>query len=192
MGAFLLSAFGIGKSIAGAVGAFLAKLNPWQLACLAFALWMLVVQLEWADARHDRDAWKKQFTAEHAARQSDADAYARAQADAATMNKAQVGRIEQQYQRNSDDEENAYQRDLARLRGDYDRLRAQPQAAAGAAGAPASPAPVGPSAGADGDGLPVPPGDNVQTREAAGEIELRLMHLQQWVKKQLAVDPNAP
>jgi hypothetical protein len=32
----------------------------WQLAFAAMAAWMLVVQFEWADAKHDRDSYLKQ------------------------------------------------------------------------------------------------------------------------------------
>ena len=35
----------------------------WQLTTLGLGLWMIVAQFQLADARHDRDAWEKQYRA---------------------------------------------------------------------------------------------------------------------------------
>src|SRR5690242_15832884 len=64
------------------------------------------------------------------ARRLDRQSYETAQNDAAAKNREQVAAVEQQYKRNSDNEKDAYLRDLAELR----RLRSQAPAAPGAAG----------------------------------------------------------
>jgi hypothetical protein len=67
------------------------------------------------------------------------------------------------------------------------RLREQRTAAAkGSTGAARASETSAPAAGADDHGLQLSPDEYLQ----AQEIELRLMHLQNWVERQLAVDPN--
>lgn len=161
----------------------LAGLNIWQLLLIAALIFGGVQTLRLkAEQRHAHKV-EAQLSKSEAARKADRDAYAKAQAQAAVANKAQVAKIEQQSRKVSDDERQAYLDDLARLRS----LRLRQQAAPRPANGAGSPAPSAPAAGADADGLPLPSADDVQ---AASEIELRLMHLQDWVLKQIAVDPN--
>jgi hypothetical protein len=126
------------------------------------------------------------LTKERNGRIADRQAYVKAQADAAAQNKAQVAKVEQQYQRNSDDERQAYLSDLAKLRAD--RVRQQASAAPGSTGATGSPQAPAPAAGANGNGLCVPAESALC--EAGAEIELRLMHLQNLYDQQTKVDPN--
>lgn len=124
-----------------------------------------------------------------AAREVDQRAYQAAQDEAAAENKLQVQKIEQQSKRISDDERQAYLSDLAKLRAYNERLRS-PQAAPRRPASPASPpkAPA-PASGADGNGLQVPSLNDLH--DEASVIELRLMHLQNYVREQLGLDPNA-
>jgi hypothetical protein len=113
--------------------------------------------------------------------------YENAQRTAKALNDAQIQRVEQQYKRNSDDERQAYLRDLARLR--VERLRKQGSTAPqGAAGGSDPSQDRAPTSGTDGNGVQVPEPRNVQ--DEAAEIELRLMHLQNYVEQILGVDPN--
>jgi hypothetical protein len=174
------------KSLASGIGAWLSRRSLAELAALALAILFVVQHFQLVDARHDAAKWQKQFNAEHAARAADREAYRKAQAEAHAANVADVAKKEAESKRISDDERQAYLSDLAQLRADNQRMRAK--ATQGSAD-PARPSEdTKPAAGADGDGLQVPPADDV--REEASEIELRLMHLQNWVEKQLANDPN--
>ena len=174
-----LVALGFLKRIGLSVFAWLKSLSFWQLVSLALAAFALLQHFQLADARHDRDSWHRQFTAEHQGRAEDRAAYEKAQKDAAAKNKAEVAQQEAQSQRISDNAKTAYERDLAQLRADNQRLRSK--------AAPSSPGKPGVSEdgsatkGADGDGVQVSPDDHLQ----AQEIELRLMYLQNWVKDQL-------
>lgn len=173
---------------AGAMS-FLGKLNVWQLLLIASLLIGGVQTLRLHSEQRHNVKLEAQLSKEVAARQADRDAYQKAQTDAKAQNIAQVQEVERQYQRNSDNERQAYLSDRAKLIAYYDGLRAHraPQGSPGAA--PSSPdRPAG--AGADGNGLQVPPADDLQTRQDAAEIELRLLHLQQYVMGLLAIDPN--
>ena len=170
---------GIGR----AIGAWLAKRSLAELACIALALFAGLQTIRVAAEKRHSAKVEAQLLKCDQQRHADQEAYAKAQADAQAANRAHVEQIEQQYQRNSDDERQAYLRDHAELV----RLRQHPtaQGAASGAGSPAAPAPT---QGADGDGLRLSPDEHLQ----AQEIELRLMHLQNWVERQLGVDPNKP
>ena len=192
--AFLLSALGIGNSILKAVLSWLSKQSPATLLCIVLALLLLVDHgALLMSHRHERKVEgqlakaAKALKDEQAARAADRQAYTKAQTDAAAKNKAQVAATEQQYKKVSDDERQAYLDDLAKLRAD--RLRQQASAAPGSARPANPPQGSSPTAGADGNGLPLSGADDVQ--EKAAEIELRLMHLQNWVEQQLAIDPNS-
>jgi len=190
--AFLLSALGIGNSILKAALSWLSKQSPATLLCIVLALLLLVDHGALLMAhRHERKVegqlakTAKELKDEQAARAADRQAYTKAQTDAAAKNKAQVAATEQQYKKVSDDERQAYLSDLAKLRAD--RVRQQRASApSGAAGSAGPSTPSAPAGGADGDGLHLSPDEHLQ----AQEIELRLMHLQDWVEKQLSVDPN--
>jgi hypothetical protein len=157
-----------------------------QVACIALAIALAVDHGALLVSHHQAASWKKQFNAEHDARKADQDAYRKAQADAHAQNIAHVQQIEQHYQRNSDNERQAYLSDLAKLRAS--RVRPQPPAAQGSTG-PASPPEADAGAPRINDaGVCVPATSDVC--EAGAEIELRLMHLQNLFEQQSQVDPN--
>ena len=150
------------------------------LAYARLAPWVGILLLIAHDVRMNelRERWHHMYQSEHSGRLGDRASYAQAQRDAAAANKAEVARIEQQSQRITDETQTAYQRDLAELR----RLRGESAAAKGSAGSAGAAKDGATAGGSHADGLPVPPSDDVQ---AASEIELRLMHLQNWVEQQI-------
>jgi hypothetical protein len=192
--AFLLSALGIGNSILKAVLSWLSKQSPATLLCIVLALLLLVDHgALLMSHRHERKVEgqlakaAKALKDEQAARAADRQAYTKAQTDAAAKNKAQVAATEQQYKKVSDDEKDAYARDHAELV----RMRAQRDAAERAAGAAGSPKDSAAGPATDGHGVPVSAADDLQkTRDDAADIELRLMHLQNYVAGILGIDPN--
>jgi hypothetical protein len=162
-------------------------------AIFTFAPWVAILLiLGWAARVNDlRDRWHHQYEAEHAGRLADRAAYEAAQAKAAVDNQAHVQKVEQHYKKESDDERQSYLSDLARLRAERmqqgDHPLERPPSSAGPS------APSAPGTGANGAGLQVHPAPDVQapTYGDAAEIELRLMHLQNYVERMLAIDPNA-
>ena len=54
------------KRLGGAVWGWLSSLTLWQLASLGLAIILIIQHFQLLDARHDRDAWRKQYNAEHA------------------------------------------------------------------------------------------------------------------------------
>jgi hypothetical protein len=176
------------KRVGTSVLTWLSHRSFWQLVSLALACVIVVQHFTLADARHDRDAWHRQFDAEHAGRLADRASYQQAQKAAAAQNRAQFAAVEQQYQRNSDETNDAYARDhaeLVRLRKQRDETAKGSSSGSGSSQADSA------SGGADGDGVQVPPADDLQkTRDDAADIELRLMHLQNYVDGLLKVDPN--
>jgi hypothetical protein len=65
-GALLSFALGNLKSDAKWAWDKLTHATFWQLAALGLGIWMIVVQFQIADARHDRDAWHRQYDTVHA------------------------------------------------------------------------------------------------------------------------------
>lgn len=164
------------------------KAVPWRLVFdLGIAIAFLAL-LAWAIRVNDlRDKWNTQATHCATARLSDRNSYEQAQRDAKITNQNQVSRIEQQSKKVSDNEKDAYLRDLAKLRADRVRQQSTP-AAPGSAG-PANPSPGGSNAPRiDEAGVCVPATSDVC--EAGAEIELRLMHLQNLSEQQSQIDPN--
>lgn len=161
---------------------WLSGLKFWQSVALGLALFAGLQTVRLAGEKRHSAKVEAQLLKYDQQRHADREAYAKAQQDAQAKNRAQVQQIEQQSQRITDETQSAYARDraeLIRLR----RQNATPQGSAGDAGAPKDgPAPKG----ADADGLHLSPDEHLQ----ASEIELRLMHLQNWVAEQLKVDPN--
>lgn len=159
-----------------------------QILAGALALFALVEHFELAHSRHEAAKWQHQYTEEHAGRLADRTAYTAAQTQAAAQNKLQVAAKESEYKRNSDNEKDAYARDHAELV----RLRAQRDAAAKRpSGSTDSPKDSGTRPEPDGHGVPVPSADDLQTtRDNAADIELRLMHLQNYVEGLLKINPN--
>ena len=176
----------LGKG-AAALWKWLSARSLAELACLGLFLFALVQHFQLLDARHDRDAWRRQFDSEHAGRVADRQSYETAQAKAAALNKVQVQRIERQQQEITDNAENRYNADLARLRAELGRLLAQDQAAEGDPGKPGA-SPLPDSAGKPDDPAEVSIPASLYVHGA--ELELQLERLQDWVREQLKVDPN--
>ena len=105
--------------------------------------------------------------------------YESAQREAAEKNKAQVEKIEQRQEAKTNEVVSDYRRQLADL-----RLRSQARAHQGAPGGPGVSGVPKAAPGVDADGLPDAPCDHL----CAQEIELRLMHLQNWVERQATPD----
>jgi len=172
---------------------WLSRRSPGEIVAIALALALIVDHVALLAAhRHNAKLQTqlgntvKALSGERAGRLADRRTYAKAQSDAAAANKIQVAKVEQQYQRNSDDERQAYLADRARLHAGGVRGQT-PSAASGAAGPARPSAPSAAASGADGaDKLPLPPEELLR----AQEIELQLMHLQSWAEKQIAIDPN--
>lgn len=175
------------RSAAGFIGSWLSKRSLTEIACMVFAaaflvqtaridgvnLWLVNIDGLQSQLSHARTA----LTNERNARKADRSAYERAQLEAAAKNRADVAAKEAQSQRISDNAKTAYARDLAELR----RLRANSAAPARPSGSAHPPQGRPAPGGADADGLQLPPDEHLQ----ASEIELRLMHLQNWVIEQL-------
>lgn len=159
---------------------------PWKLigwCALGFTLVAMLFALRLEQSQNAK--LKSQLHECTTLRVSDRQSYEKAQQDAAALNKVQVQKIEQQYQRNSDDERQAYLDDLAKLRAGS--VRTHPKASPGSTDPASPPAPVGTAQGADGAGeVRLSPEEFLR----AQEIELQLMHLEAWVNKQVSVDPN--
>ena len=142
----------------------------------------------WALRLEDlRGRWQHQYEAEHVARLADRETYQRAQAEAEAKNKAQVQRIQQQQQEITENADNRYNADLARLRAELGRLLAQDGTAKG------SPDKPGASGLPNAAGQPGQTGTVcIPTRDyvSGAETELQLDALIQWVLGQSKVDPN--
>jgi FtsZ-interacting cell division protein ZipA len=106
-------------------------------------------------------------------RKADRKAYEAAQAEAERRNKETVQKIEERNEAITNRVRSDYQRDL-------ERLRQQSKANRGKAGGPGVSSVPKATGGADADGVQDAPCDNL----CAQEIELRLMHLQNWVSGQ--------
>jgi hypothetical protein len=182
----LLAIFGFGKSILNACLSWLSRQSPATLLCIALGVLLAIDHGALLMAHRHGAKVEAQLGKCTAGRAADRQAYTKAQADAAAQNKAQVAKVEQQYQRNSDDERQAYLSDLAKLRAD--RVRQQASAAPGSTSPANPPQAPAPAAGADGTRLCVPAESALC--EAGAEIELRLMHLQNLYDQQTKVDPN--
>jgi hypothetical protein len=164
--------------------AWLSHRSFWQIVCMALAAFALVQHFQLADARHDRDAWRKQFNSEHSGRLADRTAYTNAQAAAAAQNKAHVADVEAQQQRISDERLKDANDRLARLAGE---LRARGPAAQGHSSGAGSPALPGSASGVD-----AAPGLCLSSEQLlrAAQDEERHAQLIQWIEQQLKVNPN--
>lgn len=177
---FLLSALGVGRTVFGAVVTWLSRRSMAELGCIALGLLCAAQFIALKAEKHHSARLQTQLIKCTQGREADRDAYAKAQEGAKAKNIAHVAVKEAESKRITDETQSAYARDHAELI----RLRQQaPRGAPGRAGLSQAPAPA---AGADADGLHLSPDEHLQ----ASEIELRLMHLQNWAEKQVAVDPN--
>lgn len=178
----------VGASVSHDFTAFIDWLSRdfWRVTTLAALIYIGVQHFSLVSARHEAAKWEKQFNAEHAGRLADRKAYQDAQTQAAQANKAQVQKVEQQYQRITDNERQSYLSDLAKLRAQ--RVRPSASAPQGGTGT-TDPSPDSSAAPRiDESGVCVPATSDVC--EAGAEIELKLMHLQNYVSDVLSVDPN--
>jgi hypothetical protein len=126
--------------------------------------------------KSNRDLWKGRTQHLTQLREFERKSYDRAQEIAADLNKAEIERIRKQQEAITDEVSSDHARDLAELR----RLRAKtpaPRSAPGGTQIPGVPEAPG---GTDENGLPAAPCDDL----CASEIELRLMHLQNWIAEQ--------
>jgi len=162
----------------------LSHLTFWQIVSLALACFSVVQHFTLADARHDRDAWRRQFDAEHSGRLADRQAYAKAQADAKAANLAHVTDVEAQQKRISDERLKDANDRLARL---ADELRARGPAAQGSSGRTSPPKVPG-----SASGTPQTPGLCLSPEQLlrAAQDEERHDQLITWIEQQMKVDPN--
>jgi hypothetical protein len=150
---------------------FLASVLKWVSGGLLF-LWLITLVGYQVERRGHAKA-KERIVELVQLREADRRSYTAAQAEAKARNIAEVARIEQRQKEVTNEVVSDYQRQLAAL-----RLRAQARANRSAAGGSRSPAIPAAPGGADEDGL------RVSERLQAEEIELRLMHLQNWIERQ--------
>jgi hypothetical protein len=150
---------------------FLASVLKWVSGGLLF-LWLITLVGYQVERRGHAKA-KERIVELVQLREADRRSYTAAQAEAKARNIAEVARIEQRQKEVTHEVVSDYRRQLADL-----RLRAQARANPGVAGGSRSPAIPAAPGGADEDGL------RVSERLQAEEIELRLMHLQNWIERQ--------
>ena len=178
---FILTAFGF-------VRGFIAKLSPVQLIIAALVTLAAFQHFHAIRLEHHTASLSKALGNEKLAHSADIARWKAASEAATANNKAQILHVTEEQSKISRNVSNDYQTNLAALRTSYGRLRNRtaPINQRPANGDRASPVPASPGP-ADGDGVSVPPDAALQS----SEIELRLLYLQQWVRRQSAVDPNA-
>ena len=160
----------------------LGSLNVWQLLCIALALFGAVQTIRVkTEQRHARKV-EQQLSKSEAARKADRAAYEKAQADAATANKAQVARVKQQQQEITDATVSRLNSRLELIRGEL--RKSAPQGSPGSAGA-GNPGQA-PCRAIDPAWLCLSP----EERLRAAESEERHDTLIDWVIQQSKVDPN--
>lgn len=181
----------VSKAASGAkgVGKWIGSLDLVHLCLLAvslFAAWQTVGR--WAQHRHTVKV-EAQLGKCTEAREKDAATYAKAQADAAAKNRADVAADKAERERITHNVSQSYEAQLVSLRADLARRLQQihaaaPQGAPVSAGLPdVSAAPSGPD---DAARVSIPTGLYVR----GAELELKLERLQQWITEQMKVDPN--
>lgn len=132
------------------------------------AILLLVILIQ------DRNHWKAKSASLTAQIAADRKAYESAQREAKARNIAQVQKIEAQHEAITDRVKSDYSRDLERLRQQANRgSTSRP----GVSGVPKAPG------GVNADGVPDASCDHL----CAQEIELRLMHLQNWIREQATI-----
>ena len=178
---FLIAFGGILKRAVSGIAGWLSKRSLTELACIALALCLVVQTFRQMDAAHDRDAWQRNALKCADARKADRRTYAKAQADAADLNRRQVQQIKQKQEAITD----AVKTDLtSRLELIRRELRAQ--------SAPIGGAPNRPGAGNPGNAAPGTPGEarmclSTAERLRAAENEERHDQLITWVERQAKV-----
>jgi hypothetical protein len=148
------------------------------------ALLAAIALICWQSSQIHR--WHTHYISEHAAHERDINAYRAAQAQAEAANLAQIAKVKAEQERITGNVERSYESDLARLRVDLAQ-RLRQQAAKGASGNSAAPGlPNAAPVLDDPSRVSIPTGLYVR----GAELELQLERLQDWVRQQVAVDPN--
>lgn len=170
-----------------------ARLGLVHYVCIALAVFAIVQTVRIDGAHIGPIGWNGlkakyetaigKLAAERAGRIADRKAYEDAQKKAAELNKAQVNRIVSEQEKINAEAKSRYQRDLERLRaGGLRKDIAAPQGSSGCSNPGAVPQAA---AGVDG------PAAMCVLREdllRGAEVELRLLHLQEWIREQLQVE----
>jgi hypothetical protein len=179
----MLAFGGILKRVGAAAITWLSHRSFWQLVSMVLAGFALLQHFQLAGERRHSAKVEGQALKCAQGREADRKSYENAQAQAKAKNEATIKRVEVEQQRITDNVEDRYHRDLARL---HSELR--PGTAKGAANGAGSPA-DGHAAGGPGEatGLPFPDSERLR----AAENELQLDRLIDWVEQQSHVDPNA-
>ena len=134
----------------------------------------------WKMEQRRGDKFERRVTELTELRKSDRASYEAAQREAKAKNEAEVARIEARQKEITDNAKDSYARDLAELR----RLRSQTRAPGSAPGRPGVSVVPETTGGADGAArVCVPESDALRS----AETELRLLHLQRWLREQTGV-----
>ena len=130
------------KRLGGAVWGWLSSLTLWQLVSLGLAIILIIQHFQILDARHDRDAWRKQYT-ELKAQIDKADAEARKSA-------ATIAKLSKELKDRTDE-------DNRRIAGDANSLRVSGPGKAACRPAPAASGNDKGGSKPDASGPPLPP-----------------------------------
>lgn len=169
-------------------GAFCRDLKPGEKpACIVQGF-----KQEVAGIRIDLDAARERTAAEAAAHEASKRAYREAQAEAEKAEAARLARVTAQQKEANHDLVQDYERRIASVRVAASRLRGETgQARAGSAGARANGAlPRLSDAAGGADGAASDIGLSLDQRLTATETAIRLEKLQEWNRRQAAIDPN--
>lgn len=176
--AFLMGGWGLARRGLSLLG----KLNMWQLLCIALFAASALFYVQRNNARDDLGTARANLNECRQGRIDDRKAYEQAQRDAQVKNDADVSRIVGEQEKVNAEAKSRYERDLARLRsGGVRKDLAAPPGSAGCA-----------EAGADGKAAAGVDGtDQLCVSRSlilrGAEIELQLMHLQDWINDQLQI-----
>jgi hypothetical protein len=170
------------KLVGGRIWTWLSHRSFWQLVCMALAGFALLQHFQLAGERRHSAKVEAQALKCAQGREADRKSHETAQVQAKAKNEATLQRVKHEQDTITDNVEDRYHRDLARL---HSELR--PGTAKGAANGAGSPA-DGKAAGGPGEatGLPFPDSERLR----AAENELQLDRLIDWVEQQSRVDPN--
>ena len=120
------------------------------------------------------------YKAENQILKDDRRRYREAQRIAAERNQARVAQIESEQARVTEKVRNDYQNDLARVRAEFER-RMRDKANQGSTRRPGLPEVPDPPGGIDGTAQVCVPAEDILY---GAETELKLLHLQQWIREQ--------
>ena len=171
------------KRLGGAVWGWLSSLTLWQLVSLGLAIILIIQHFQILDARHDRDAWRKQYNAEHQGRIADRKAYQQAQSDAKAKNLQTIAQVKSEQEKITNEVKSDLGAKLERLRRE---LRDNPAAKGSAGRTPIPETGPAPCRAYDPAWLCLSPADRLH----AAENEQRHDSLIDWIERQSKVDPN--